>query len=73
MSIYHIPFRDLLIAASLKPCERQNWHAPRGPLPRSIDRGLIEADYGVARVVRGTRTLPRSIDRGLIEARPYRR
>ena len=62
------PFRDLLIAASLK---RTRHHRPsrRAPsLPRSIDRGLIEAAWRTRTRRYRPCTLPRSIDRGLIEA-----
>ena len=56
-TIIFVPFRDLLIAASLKPLEFNCYEQTiNATLPRSIDRGLIEAmsfgDYGVARVVR---------------------
>ena len=63
------PFRDLLIAASLKLRDaRFEGRSLRGALPRSIDRGLIEADRMWHARIHSLASLPRSIDRGLIEA-----
>ena len=63
-----LPFRDLLIAASLKRCDELR----ADPLPPAFRDLLIAASlkqFGLGRLglCRG-RALPRSIDRGLIEA-----
>ena len=59
--------RDQLIAASLKPTFTNSIGETLPSYPRSIDRGLIEAeDSGPSLASRDI--YPRSIDRGLIEA-----
>ena len=60
-------FRDLLIAASLKLGYVDTHGYTPSLLPRSIDRGLIEA-LEASRYSTSSEMLPRSIDRGLIEA-----
>ncbi len=60
-------FRDQLIAASLKQLVADEALPVLEPIPRSIDRGLIEAIYW-RRPIRSPTPIPRSIDRGLIEA-----
>jgi len=61
------PFRDQLIAATLKPFRSGGGVPRRMVIPRSADRGHIEAVQAQLATAT-TASIPRSADRGHIEA-----